>query len=583
MNKRSLPLLLALLAAGTTLTTYAQEAPPVQTTATAGTPNGWHLKDKTSDGLYGISLDKAYDFVKGRKSKTVVVAVIDSGIDTTHEDLRPVLWTNPREIPGNGIDDDKNGYPDDVHGWNWLGGRDGRNVKVDSDEGARLYHQYKARFEGADPATLSAADQKLYKEWKRAKTSVESDTDPQEIMMLKRMYPALKKGDSLIGVALNKPVFTGNDLKNYKPTSMETQMAHAVYMSISEQNNKYDISNKDILQELEGQLRKGEALTQAPQNYRGDVTKDNENDLSDINYGNNDLMAETPMHGTHVAGIIGAVRGNGKGIDGIADNVRIMMLRVVPDGDEHDKDIALAIRYAADNGAQIINMSFGKSFSPHKDWIDDAARYAQSKGVLLVQASGNSKRNLDADYNFPTPVFLDSSRAQTWIRVDASGDPANGGLVASFSNYGKKETDVFAPGVDIYSTLPGGNVYGNESGTSMASPVTAGIAALVLEYFPNLSAAQLRYVIENSVVKNNVQVKKPGTTDKVPFSELSRTGGIVNAYEAVKLAEAVTTGKVKVKIEENKTKIKDEKGKSKTKTENNKSKVKAEPKPVKTF
>ncbi|RYZ21726.1 MAG: peptidase S8 [Chitinophagaceae bacterium] len=578
MNNRPLSLLLALLATGSTLTISAQEK-----AATKGTLNGWHLKDKASDGYYGISLDKAYQFVKGRSSKTVVVAVIDSGIDTTHEDLRPVLWTNPGEIPGNGIDDDKNGYPDDVHGWNWLGGRDGRNVKVDSDEGARFYHQYKSRFESADPSTFSPEDQKLYAEWKRAKASVEGDADPNEIMMLKRMYPVLKRGDSLIAAELKKPVFTGNDLKTYKPTGMETQMAYSVYMSISEQNNKYDITNHEILDELEGQLRKGDALTQAPQNYRGDITKDNENDLTDLNYGNNDIMASTPMHGTHVSGIIGAVRGNGKGIDGIADNVRIMTLRVVPDGDEHDKDIALAIRYAADNGAKIINMSFGKNFSPHKDWIDDAVRYAQSKGVLLVHAAGNSSRNLDADYNFPTSMLLDSTRARTWITVDASGDPANGGLVASFSNYGKKETDLFAPGVDIYATLPGGDTYGNLSGTSMASPVTAGVAAFLLGYYPNLSAAQLKYVIENSVVKNDMKVKKPGTKDMVPFSELSRTGGMVNAFEAVKLADAIASGKVKVKIEENKTKIKDEKGKTKTKTEDKKTKVKSETKPVKTF
>jgi cell wall-associated protease len=241
-----------------------------------------------------------------------------------------------------------------------------------------------------------------------------------------------------------------------------------------------------------------------------------------------------------VSGIIAAARNNGLGIDGIADNVRIMMVRAVPDGDEHDKDIALAIRYAADNGARVINMSFGKGFSPQKDWVDEAVRYAQSKGVLLVHAAGNDAANIDTAWNFPTPVYkTDGKRASNWITVGASGDPQLGGLAASFSNYGKKEVDVFAPGVKIYSTIPGGNTYGEAQGTSMASPVVAGVAALILEYYPNLSAEQVKYVIEKSSVKPEVKVKVPGSDEEVDMSELSVSGGLLNAYEAVKLASTL--------------------------------------------
>jgi subtilisin family serine protease len=267
-------------------------------------------------------------------------------------------------------------------------------------------------------------------------------------------------------------------------------------------------------------------------------------------------MANTPLHGTHVSGIIGAVRNNGKGGDGIADNVRIMTVRAVPDGDEHDKDIALAIRYAVDNGAQIINMSFGKGFSPEKKWVDDAVRYAESKGVLLVHAAGNDSKNIDTMENYPSPVYVtDKKRSGTWLTVGASGDPKIGGLTANFSNYGKKEVDVFAPGVRIYSTVPGGNTYNNLQGTSMASPVVAGTAAFLLSYYPNLSAKQLKEIIERSAQKTDVKGMRPGTDESINLSDISKTGGLLNAYEAIKLA-ANTKGERNQKPTKTKSSVK---------------------------
>ena len=539
---------LAIAVAGISMTSFGQ-------TSVKQVPNGWHLKDQKTNGYYGISLDKAYQFVKGKKSQTVVVAVIDSGIDTLHEDLKPVLWTNPKEIPGNGVDDDRNGYVDDVHGWNFIGGRDGRNVKKDSYEAARVYHMYKARFENlSDPATLSKEDKETYQTWLRAKMDVTQGVDQTELMFVKRLYPILKSGDSAIAADLKKEEYSGNDLKNYTPTNKDAKETKQIIMSIcAMNNNNYDITNKQLLDDIEGQLAKAEAADQAPPNYRGDIVKDNENDINDRFYGNNDIMANTPFHGTHVSGIIAAVRNNGKGVDGIADNVRIMTLRAVPDGDEHDKDIALAIRYAADNGAKIINMSFGKSFSPQKHWVDDAVKYAESKGVLLVHAAGNDAKNLDSGFNYPNPTFVnDGRKANNWLTVGASGDPGNGGLSANFSNYGKSEVDVFAPGVNIYSTIPGGTTYGNASGTSMASPVTAGVAAFLLQYYPTLTPQQLKYVIEKSAVKPAIKSNKPGSEGEVDFSELSRMGGVINAFEAAKLAAEITkekapAGKMKVK------------------------------------
>ena len=305
-------------------------------------------------------------------------------------------------------------------------------------------------------------------------------------------------------------------------------------------NGTNDISNKQIIDEIEGQLRKADAANNPPKEYRKDIVKDDESNINDRFYGNNDIMANTPMHGTHCSGIIAAARNNDKGGDGIADNVRIMMLRAVPDGDEHDKDIANAIRYAVDNGAQIISMSFGKDFSPEKKWVDDAVKYAEKKGVLLVHAAGNDAKNIDSTDNFPTANYLDGkTKASNWITVGASGDPKNGGITANFSNYGKRDVDVFAPGVQIYATLPGGNTYGKLSGTSMACPVVAGTAALLLEYFPNLSAKQLKEVIEKSAIAPDVDVKNPGTGETVPLKNISKTGGLLNAYAAVKLASTM--------------------------------------------
>jgi subtilisin family serine protease len=353
----------------------------------------------------------------------------------------------------------------------------------------------------------------------------------------------LKAGDSIIRIELKKTEYNCKDLDTYSPTSLEAKKVKQMMTMICSQNKNDEITNQQIIEDLAGELRKMEAGEVPPKDYRGEIVKDNYFDFNDRYYGNNDVMASTPMHGTHVTGIIGAARNNSLGIDGIADNVKVMTVRAVPDGDEHDKDIALAIRYAVDNGAKVINMSFGKGVSPEKNWVDDAVRYAQSKGVLLVHAAGNDAADIDSAWNFPTPVFKsDGKTAPNWITVGASGDPKTGGIVAGFSNYGVEQVDVFAPGRKIYSTLPGGNVYGNLDGTSMASPVVTGLAALIFEYFPNLTPEQVKSIIEKSVVKPDIKGKKPGDDVEVSMSELSRTGGIVNAYEAVKLAASMSSG-----------------------------------------
>jgi cell wall-associated protease len=528
------------------------------TSAKTELPKGWHLLDKEKDGYYGISLNKAYEFakVKKLKSKTVLVAVIDSGVDTLHEDLKDILWTNPKEIPGNGIDDDHNGYVDDVHGWNFIGGKDGTNVKDDSQEEARVYYAFKKQFDtpNLDTTSFSADDKDNYHMWLKARKTILGDGSDNgiDLYSLHRALTASIKSDSVLQTAMGKPEYTGNDLDTFQTRTTESKSAKNWFLYMFKANKIMDMTNKTFIteftEEVDEQEKKAAVKESAPQDYRGAIVKDNENDINDRYYGNNDVMAGEPLHGTHVSGIIAAIRNNGKGIDGICDNVRIMMIRAVPNGDEHDKDIALAIRYAVDNGARVINMSFGKNLSPEKPWVDSAVKYAESKGVLLVHAAGNDNADVDTTDNFPSPHFRHSAyTASNWITVGASSDPlAEPGFssyTASFSNYGKQEVDVFAPGTRIYSTVPG-NAYENLQGTSMAAPVVTGVAALLLEFYPNLTPQQVKYCIERSAVAPNAKVKVPGTeSDMVSLANIDRSGGIINAYEAMKLASVVSTGK----------------------------------------
>lgn len=510
-------------------------------------PQDWHLLDPETTGYNGISLEKAYDFLKSKKLKSnkIIVAVIDSGIDTLHEDLKPVLWVNKKEIPGNGIDDDKNGYTDDVHGWNFLGGKDGRNVKEDSYEAARVYYALKPVWgdKEVDSSTLNTAQKEEYATFLRAQEKVAGGEEQPEVKMVQALLPKLQIGDSIIRKELGKEEYNANDLASYTTENSDAKMAKGFLINISKANGSNEISNTDLLEEFNSVIRKADAASTPPPTFRKDIVGDNEADINDRFYGNKDIMASTPFHGTHCSGIIGAKRDNGVGINGIADNVEIMMLRAVPDGDEHDKDIALAIRYAVDQGAKVISMSFGKDFSPEKAWVDDAFRYAEKKGVLLVHAAGNDRKNIDTTFNFPTGNYLNGGKASNLITVGASGDKKNGGLTASFSNYGKQDVDLFAPGVQIYSTIPGGDTYGNASGTSMACPVVAGVAALILEYYPTLTPQEVKHAIEKSVNIPSEKVRNPGTGDDIELSELCKTGGFLNAYGAVKAASEIAAAK----------------------------------------
>ncbi len=512
-----------------------------QTTAKAKL-KGWHLLNMQQDGYMGTGVKEAYELLKNRKSTTVTIAVIDSGIDTAHEDLKAVLWTNPKEIPGNGIDDDHNGYKDDVHGWNFCGASNGENLAINTHEIARVYHGWKAEFEGKEEKDIPANRKFLFQQWKRSEALLNKQYEEYQknFPNIDNMFTALTATSRLITTSISKPAFTKNDiaLMDAKPTD-SLGWGVSIWKDIFNRGGDSTLTNTSILNDIEGYrnvlLNNKKRKDDEPIDYRGAMTKDDYTNINDSIYGNNNLKAGSGNHGTHVSGIIGAVRNNNIGVDGIVANVRIMAIRAVPGGDEHDKDVALSIRYAVDNGAQIINMSFGKPVSPYKQFIDDAIKYAASKNVLIVHGAGNDGEDLDENVFYPNPIFLDGTVATNMLTIGASGDYSTDQLIASFSNYSNKVVDIFAPGVYINSTTTN-NGYEPYDGTSMASPVAAGVAGLLKSYFPKLTPQQIIDLIMRSGTPVKEEVNLPGSDKKTTMDKLCKSGKIINAYEAVKLA-----------------------------------------------
>ncbi len=511
-------------------------------------PENWFNLDKDMDGTLGVSTEKVYQtLLKGKTSETVIVAVIDSGVDYMHEDLKDIMWVNAGEKPGNGIDDDGNGYIDDVHGWNFIGGANGENVGADTYELTRLYGKYKKMYDGKDGSGLKGKDKEqfdLYLKYKKEVEGKQAELKQQSagVMMINGALQTLKKH-------IGKDEITAEDIAAIKTDDEEVQGAAGAIQSVIDRG----ASVAEIEKEIGGAVKYFEnALEYAynPDFNPRTIVGDNYNDSTERNYGNGDCKGPDSSHGTHVSGIIAAVRDNDIGMKGVSDNVRIMSIRAVPDGDERDKDVANAIFYAVDNGASIINMSFGKGYSWDKAIVDAAVRYAEKHDVLLVHAAGNSSQNNDTTGNFPTDEFgkkklFGPKKSRVWLEVGALNYKDGKDMPARFSNYGKENVDVFAPGVQIYSTTPEQN-YAKYSGTSMASPVTAGVAAMLRSYFPKLSARQVKEIIMQSASPISQMVNKPGTKEEVNFTQLSVTGGVVNAHKAVSIASN-TKGKRKMK------------------------------------
>lgn len=508
-------------------------------------PANWHNLDLSENGVFGISTEKAYQLLlQDKKSVPVIVAVIDGGVDVQHEDLINNLWINVLDSLANGQDSDGNGYIDDRYGWNFLGNPNGENVQYDNLEVTRLMREYEPKYISVLPSTtLSAVERREFEAYQRMVTDYANRLDRAQMNQIS--YNMLKRTTDLITSRIGKEQPSKSDFDRYKPQSdLEKRVLKVIKAQMKEEPdfNKFYEELEEAVEYFDSQVNYhlNKAYDSRP------LVGDNYEDSSERYYGNPDVAGPDADHGTHVAGIIGAVRNNGVGIQGVADNVRIMSLRAVPDGDERDKDVANAIRYAVENGAKVINMSFGKGFSKDKQVVDEAVKFAMENDVLLIHAAGNDGKDIDFSPNFPNKYYVDSlgvnqGAAEAWITVGASQWTNNRDLVATFSNYGKRAVDVFAPGVKIYSTMPG-STYEDAQGTSMAAPVVAGLATLIRSYYPSLSAVQVKDIILNSVtlVKSKVRVQgADGRKKRVKLSDISVTGGVVNAYNALLLAEEI--------------------------------------------
>lgn len=511
-------------------------------------PKDWHFLSLEKDSIYGAEVYKAYDFIQEKKQKKqVVVAIIDSGSDYEHEDLKDALWVNYDEIPNNGIDDDRNGYIDDIHGWNFLGSKN-KNLIDAPLESDREYLRLESKYIGIDPKDVKKSDSKEY------------EVFINQIIPYSRMASSVKSNNNLKKLIEYSDVFTKEmeakfpgekfkeeHLKSIVPSKDDKEKFNAyrncIHWFFSQKRAEMYFWDDIVKYQLEMYQKRVDRIKETRKSYSNPraIINDDYNNIKDRFYGNDSICTKHSLHGTHVAGIIGATRGNELGIDGVAD-VKLMIIRAVPNGDEYDKDIALAIRYAVENGANIINMSFGKSISPNKKWVTKAMKFAEKRGVLLVSAAGNSSRLIDEHPHYPVKYITERKVLSNFITVGAI---SSDGKPAKFSNYGERDVDLFAPGVDVYSTVLG-NKYQSMSGTSMAAPVVAGVAAMIWSYYPELSVQELKDVILKGVTSRKGEIvakhkkwkyKKP--TKPVEFSKFCSTAGILNAHKSVMLADEI--------------------------------------------
>ncbi|HEX8268539.1 MAG TPA: S8 family peptidase [Flavobacterium sp.] len=480
----------------------------------------WSHLDLVKDTIPGMSVDRAYaELLQGKTGKTVIVGVIDSGVDINHEDLRTVIWTNAKEVAGNGIDDDKNGFIDDIHGWNFLGASNNEQLEMTrivakGDDGSAMYKSAKAQFDKQHAEALAGQQQMDF----------------------------ILSVDNAIKAELKKDNYTAEDLQNMKSNNPLINQVKPNFIQILSQTTKA---------ELDAQIKEGKEHYDDQLAYNLNLefngrklVGDNPEDINDTKYGNNNVAGpdlEEALHGTHVAGIVGQVRNNNLGGDGVTNNAKIMVIRAVPNGDEYDKDIALAIRYAVDNGAKVINGSFGKSYSPHKQWVFDAIKYAASKDVLIVHAAGNDGHDIDLEQykNFPNDSEDGKVEISDNLITIGALNTTYPNLVANFSNYGQYNVDVFAPGMQIYATVPN-NKYRYLQGTSMASPNAAGVAAMIRSYYPKLTAGQVKKILMDSGLPITATVTLGEEEEKRSFTNASRSGKIINAYNALIMASQMS-------------------------------------------
>lgn len=515
--------------------------------------NDWYFLDPQKDGVPGISLYEAYKWLRNKKPVPVKVAVLDSPVDYSHEDLKEMMWTNPKEIPDNQTDDDQNGFKDDIRGWCFNCTKAGVHIVNEQPEETQMVAMWHGRFDGVtSDQNLKPEEKKDWQLFQKAKAKWEKGLEKAQLYQealqdSARFVQTLQKMRKLAKEPVEKNQIMGWDLgaelgiegiKILVEKTFEDDGVGSFNDYCLQAKKLYGILKKHFSSEWLYKYN----LTWNPRAAIGDHPEIPYEKM----YGSGQLKnpaSTAHTHGTMVAGLIAAKRGNGKGIEGLADNAQIISMGVVPsEGDERDKDVANAIRYAVDQGAKIINMSFGKHFSPHKSTLDEAFRYAEKKNVLMVKAAGNGATNTDTINFYPVPVYENGEKAKNWMVVGNSASALNSHLAAATSNYGSKTVDVFAPGTGILSCTPG-NDYDIANGTSLSAPIVSGLAALIWSYFPQLTVAEIKKVILESAYRPKQEVYPPGSSKTAPFHTLSQSGGIVNAKAAILLAEKMSKPK----------------------------------------
>ena len=493
--------------------------------------NDWYFNDFDKKRLSGIGMDQALELAKGKQQHEIIVAVIDAGVDIHHPDLRGQLWINEDEIAGNNIDDDGNGYVDDIYGWNFIGGKD-TSIGYDNMELTRQYAILKEKYSLTSASSVEDEDEyqyylKLKEEFKLARDDAKSMYE-----FFKQIQLGMNTLEDDYGTDM-----TLDELRTHKSSSRNEELARLM-LAAGAFGDITDFIYEDAKEEFDDsyehyyyQFHYGYNTNFDPRHLVGDDYSNSDERF----YGNNEVYYDEDFssHGTHVAGIIAANRLNDTGALGICQTAKIMSIRAVPNGDERDKDVANSIYYAVDNGAKIINMSFGKGYSHDSGVVKKALAYAQEKGVLLVHGAGNDAESNDVTDNYPSD--FNGEFGSVWIEVGASSWEQSPKMLATFSNYGQTEIDLFAPGVSIYSTYPE-NEYEAIDGTSMASPVVAGVAAYVWSYYPEFSASEIRDIVLESAIEVKCKQRIPGSKKKSKLSKISVTGSLVNVGAAMQLA-----------------------------------------------
>ncbi len=507
----------------------------------------WHQKDLELDSIPGTGLDRVYnELLKDRNGVEVVVAVLDTKVDIFHEDLNERIWINEDEIPGNGIDDDQNGYVDDVNGWNFLGNKKGEDILYQHPEYIRYVRKYNKEFSDKKIRDIPLEQLDVYIKYLEAKKKLEFEYE--EAMVKKSsfdsIYDLYHEGKLLFKKYLNDSIITKDrlmkletinpSLKKYTSFFIDFIWEYGLDDSNMEWNKSY-FQNR-VIRDLNIEYNDRALLNE------------NESDILDKDYGNPIVYGEVNFeHSIGVCGILAATRDNEIGLDGFSNNIKIMPVVMVSEGDEHDKDVALAIRYAVDNGAHIINMSWGKYLSLNENWVIEAIKYAWKNDVLIVSSAGNDSKNIDNDPYYPTDYFDGEEYINTFISVGGTTRHFDQRLIATFSNYGKRNVDIFAPADEIYTTNTS-NSYKFSKGTSYSSPIVAGTAALIKSYYPEFSSQEIKTIILEAGTPVNFEIElllEENLTKMVPFSEVSKTGKIINTFNAMIVADALHVKNVK--------------------------------------